>query len=284
MSFARVVGQESAVAALRAQLARTGGQGATLIVGPPGVGRFLLAQCAATAILGDAARVEAGTHPDLFVLDPAMGIDGVRDAAMTLARRPLAGPRQVLLVRDADRLSIEALNALLKTLEEPPAGAAIFLVAEDAALLPETVVSRCRLVRALPLRERETAEVLARHGGPREGAADAEGAPGLAFGREAQGVPGDATALLEAMAGRSEDPLGDVERIVRKRKDEDAGAQRARLEDTCRVAAARLRRGLPGTEGALRRVVNALGSLHANANPSIVLAELALTPWTRDRR
>jgi DNA polymerase-3 subunit delta' len=284
VSFAEVVGQRGAVAALRAHVARTGGQGSTLIVGPEGVGRFLLARCAAAAILGDRARVVAGTHPDLLVLTPDMGIDGVRDAVALLGRRPLQGARQVLLVRDADRLSVEALNALLKTLEEPPGGAAIFLVAEEAAALPETVVSRSRIVRAVPLTEEETAEVLARHGLPRAAAADAEGAPGRAVYQAAQAVPEDATALLEAVGGRGEDPLAEVEKIVRRRKDEEAPAQRRRLEEVCRVAATRLRRALPGAEVALRPVVEALRSMRANANPSIVFTELALTRWTRDRR
>jgi DNA polymerase-3 subunit delta' len=284
VSFGDVVGQRGAVAALRAQIERTGGQGSTLLVGPEGVGRFLLARCAAAAILGDPARVAAGTHPDLFVLSPDLGIDGVREAVAVLARRALRGPRQVLLVRDADRLSVEALNALLKTLEEPPGGAAIYLVAEDAAALPETVVSRCRIVRAVPLTEAETAEVVHRHGAPRAAAADAEGAPGRALYQVAQGVPGDAEALLDAIAGRGEDPLADVEKIVRRRKDEEAPAQRRRLEEVCRVAAARLRRELPLSEASLRPVVEALRSMRANANPSIVFTDLALTRWTRDRR
>ena len=75
--FEAVVGQEAAVAALRAILARTGGQGTTLIHGPEGVGRFLLAQCAATAILGDRALVEAGTHP-------GAGLPGVLSSARVL--------------------------------------------------------------------------------------------------------------------------------------------------------------------------------------------------------
>jgi len=179
--FDTVVGQAAAVAALRAHLARTGGQGSTLISGPEGTGRFLLARGAAVEILGDATLVDAGTHPDLTVLTPDMGIDGVRDALGGLSRRPLTGPRQVLLVRDLDRFHEDVHHFLLKTLEEPPAGAAIFLVAEEPALLPPTVLSRCRFVRTVPLPEADAAAVLARSGAPREAAADAEGSPGRAL-------------------------------------------------------------------------------------------------------
>ncbi len=281
--FEAVVGQEAAVAALRAILARTGGQGTTLIHGPEGVGRFLLARCAAKAILGDAALVEAQTHPDLTVLTPDMGIDGAREALAVLSRRPLKGPRQVLLVRDFDRFHGDVHHFLLKTLEEPPAEAAVLLVAEAPALLPPTVISRCRLVRAAPLSDAQTAEVLARAGLPREAAADAEGAPGRGIRQAALGIGEDVTVLVEALAGRREDPLGDAERIVRRRKDEEAPEQRVRLAEVCRVAAARLRRGLPESEDALRPVVEALRSLSSNANPSIVFAGLMLVPWTHRR-
>jgi len=282
--FDAVVGQDAAVAALRAILQRTGGQGTTLIHGPEGVGRFLLACSTAASILGDATLVAAGTHPDLTVLTPDMGIDGAREALAVLARRPLLGPRQVLLVRDFDRFHEDVHHFLLKTLEEPPAGAAVLLVAEEPALLPPTVISRCRLVRAAPLPDALTARVLAREGLPAEAAADAEGAPGRGVRQAALGIGEDVSVLVDALAGRREDPLGDAEKIVRRRKDEEAADQRARLSEVCRVAAARLRRGLPESEGALRPVVEALRSLSLNANPSIVFAGLVLVPWTHRRR
>jgi replication-associated recombination protein RarA len=279
--FGGVVGQPAAVAALEAILARTGGQGATLIHGPEGTGRFLLAQCAAKAILGDTALVDAGTHPDLIVFSPdTMGIDEVRDSLSGLSWRPLLAPRQVLLIRDFDRFHGDVHHFLLKTLEEPPAGAAVFLVAEDPSLLPATVISRCRLVRTLPLSDADTARVL---GVRPEAAADAEGSPGRGRRQAALGASADAEILVETLLGRRDDPLGAAEQIVRKRKDEEKEGQRVRLIETCRVAADRLRRRLPETERALRPAVEALRSLLANANPSIVFAGLALVPWTHPK-
>ena len=282
MSFSAVVGQDAAVAALEAHLARTGGAGSTLIVGEEGVGRYLLARCAARRILGDDALVEAGRHPDLALLDPTEGIDGVRATVTTLQRRPALADRQVLLVRDADRFGTEALNALLKTLEEPPGGAAIFLVASDPALLPETVVSRCRVVRARALTEAETARVLEGLDVPPELARDAAGAPGRALFHHEHGVGADATRLVELLLRRCPDPLAEADALVKKRKEEESRDHRRRLQEILRVAATRLRRDLPDTEYALRLAVEALGSVNANANPGILFAELALTPWRRN--
>jgi hypothetical protein len=144
-----------------------------------------------------------------------------------------------------------------------------------------TVVSRCRLVRTVPLADADVARVL---GVSPEVAADAEGSPGRGRRQAATGVPKDAAVLVDALLGQREDPLGDADQIVRKRKEEESEDQRARLAETCRVAAARLRRKLPDTEGVLRPAVEALRSLHSNANPSIVFAGLALVPWTHRKR
>jgi len=282
-AFQGVVGQEAAVAALESQLARTGGSGATLILGPEGVGRFLLARRAARSILGSPALVDAGRHPDLSVLDPDGGIDGVRAAAIALQRRPAMAPRQVLIVRDADRLSIEAHNALLKLLEEPPAGAAVFVVATDLTLLPETVVSRCRQVRARALTDAETAAVLDDLGIPADASQDAEGSPGRACFHHEASVGADAERLLALLEDPRPAALADAETLARRRPKEESAAHRRRMREVLRVAAARLRRRLPESEPLLRSVVDALRSLTANANAGIVLADLALVPWQKNR-
>jgi DNA polymerase III delta prime subunit len=275
-----LIGQDAALAALARPAA-----GSVLILGPDGVGRFQLALHAARAILGTdpaaAARVDTLQHVDLGVLDPAEGIDGVRAAAERLSRRPAEGPRQVLILRDLDRMSNEAHNALLKTLEEPPADAAVFAIAEAAHHLPETVVSRCRVIRARSLTEPETAQVLAGLGLPRELAADAEGSPGRAVYLHERGVPEAAGAVVGLLSRAGTDPLGEVEALVRRKTDEKAGDQRRRLSEVLKVAATRLRRELPATEQPLRCVVSALGSMAANANPAIVFSDLALHPWKK---
>ncbi len=72
-----------------------------------------------------------------------------------LYRAPYAGGRRVAIVDAADSLHVEAANAFLKTLEEPPAGAVIILLVEREERLPETVLSRCQRLAFRPVdRER----------------------------------------------------------------------------------------------------------------------------------
>jgi len=278
-AFGSVVGHARAVQALQADLARTGGAGSTLLVGPEGVGRFRLARAAAAAVLGEADAGALERHPDFHALDPETGIDGVRGVIEALQRRPARAARQVLVMRDADTMSTPALNAMLKLLEEPPAGAAILVVATDPALLPETVVSRCRLVRLGPLPEADVRAVLEGLGLPPGLAADAEGSPGRAVFAHGAGVIEDAERLLQAVAKPRPAALAEAEALARSRKDEDGKGQRRRLGEVLRVAAGRLRRDLPATEPLLAAVVDAIGSLSANGSAKIVLSDLVLEPW-----
>jgi DNA polymerase III subunit delta' len=130
---------------------------AYLLHGPAGVGKRAAAFAFAGSLLGDPRRVEAGTHPDLQVIEPLgemIRIDEIRALHHDLHMRPFEADRRVYLLLHADRLNTDAADALLKDLEEPPAYATIVLVADTLGPIPETIRSRCQLVpfRRLPER------------------------------------------------------------------------------------------------------------------------------------
>jgi DNA polymerase-3 subunit delta' len=92
-------------------------------------------------------KIERGVHPDVMMIAPgdssAIKIDQIRDAVDRAGYRPFEGRRRVVIVDEADAIVAAAQNALLKTLEEPPASSLFVLVtARPDALLP-TVRSRC---------------------------------------------------------------------------------------------------------------------------------------------
>jgi DNA polymerase-3 subunit delta' len=146
--FADIPEQLGAKRLLEAALAE-GAAHAYLLHGPAGVGKRAAALAFAGALLGDARRVDARTHPDLRVTE-ALGamirIDEIRALHHDLHMRPFEADRRVYLILDADRMNDEAAAALLKDLEEPPAYATIVLVADELGKLPETIRSRCQLV------------------------------------------------------------------------------------------------------------------------------------------
>jgi DNA polymerase III subunit delta' len=161
--FASVPEQPEAKRLLESALAEGGAQ-AFLLHGPAGVGKQTAAIAFAAALLGDERRVEARTHPDLYLLEPLgemIRIDDVRALRHDLHMRPFEADRRVYIILGADRMNADAADALLKDLEEPPPYAVIVLVASELGPLPPTILSRCQLVPFRRLSERAVREWIA---------------------------------------------------------------------------------------------------------------------------
>jgi DNA polymerase-3 subunit delta' len=154
---------------------------AWLFTGPPGSGRSVAAralaaalQCETTDALGCGScsachLVRARTHPDVHSVVPeglSIPVAEMRAVVGTAARRPSLGRWQVVVIEDADRLTEQAANALLKAIEEPPERTVFLLCApsthpDDIAV---TIRSRCRLVTLRTPPASAVSEVLQRSG------------------------------------------------------------------------------------------------------------------------
>jgi DNA polymerase III subunit delta' len=178
MSFERFEWHAAAWRLSRAALAR--GAHALLLAGARGSGKRQLALALGAAYLCDAPRVEggacggcescrwlaAGTHPDFALVEPAsdeddeaeqtrkpaarragaITVNQIRDLAPFLSISPHRVAGKAIVIHPAESLNAAAANALLKSLEEPPARTVLLLVSHRPALLLPTVRSRCQLV------------------------------------------------------------------------------------------------------------------------------------------
>ena len=115
--------------------------------------------------------VLAGSHPDLRVIrrpvddkgkrKSEIPVDSVRELAEFFAMRPAMGGWRVAIIDAVDEMNRHGENAILKTLEEPPNRAVLFLISHGEQLLLPTVRSRCRVLRCGALGEHETMSALA---------------------------------------------------------------------------------------------------------------------------
>jgi DNA polymerase-3 subunit delta' len=203
-----------------------------IFAGPDGVGKRLAALSLAqlfncTSVVGAAGgelapdacgecsacrRIARGVHADVLLIEPgdtgSIKVDQVRAAIERTAYRPFEGRRRVVIVDDADAMEAPPQNALLKTLEEPPAASTFVLVTSRPDVLLPTVRSRCQRIRFGPLSPAEIAAVLMRDHefGEREAhaaAAAAEGSIGRALEGDSEAYVGArdaAEAMLKTVA------------------------------------------------------------------------------------
>lgn len=136
-SFKEVLGQEQVVSSLQGALTLGRISHAYLFAGSRGTGKTSVARILAR---------ELGTAPaDLYEIDAASnrGIDDVRALREGISAAPFGSRYKIYIIDEAHMLTKEAFNALLKTLEEPPAHAIFILATTELEKLPETIISRC---------------------------------------------------------------------------------------------------------------------------------------------
>jgi len=137
-TFDEVVGQDHVVSAIQGAVANNTFVHAYLFSGGRGTGKTSVARILATSI---------GVHAnDLYEIDAASnrGIDDVRELREAVNVRPMESPYKLYIIDEVHMLTKEAFNALLKTLEEPPAHVVFVLATTECEALPDTVVSRCQ--------------------------------------------------------------------------------------------------------------------------------------------
>ncbi len=217
--FSEVVGQEYIIKTLLNAIKNNKIAHAYLFAGPRGTGKTTIAKLFAKAINCDHFQGEScdscpnckayleGNHPDIIELDAASnnGVDDVREIIEQVPYSPLLGKYKVYIIDEVHMLSTAAFNALLKTLEEPPAHVIFILATTDPQKVIPTVLSRCQRynfskINSYEIKKR-TCEILNKEQIPYEEKAVEE------IARMAEGGMRDALSILEQCLAYTPDSL-----------------------------------------------------------------------------
>lgn len=178
MHWNDITGHAGIISVLQNMLASGRVPHALLFTGPAGIGKMLVARILAAALLcaGESKpcgaclscqKARQNSHPD-FVVVPNEGgslkIDQIRALQQEVALTPYYGTGRVFIIEEAERMTAQAANSLLKLLEEPPAGTVFILTAASPYALLPTIVSRCRILQFQPLAYQALAELLTKQG------------------------------------------------------------------------------------------------------------------------
>ncbi|HEY6081299.1 MAG TPA: DNA polymerase III subunit [Polyangiaceae bacterium] len=321
MSFAHVLGQEPAVATLERALASSKLHHAYRFEGPAGVGKGLAAMAFARALLcearaplacgkcGSCQRAatlvgedpELPAHADLLIIERGLyrrvlggaeasgiGVEQVRRIVLSrVGFAPHEGRALVCVVRGADELTVSAANALLKTLEEPPANTYFVLVTSRPSRLLDTIRSRTLPVRFGPLPDAVVAQLMTERGLDATLAPLAQGSMEQALRLADPELLAEQTAFSEALLAGIEAPdLASALAFSEKLKLERLELS-GLLEHVAQVLSLRAREAVATGPDAGRRlarryelVQGALAELERNVGPQLTLEAL----MTRLRR
>ncbi|MDK2902391.1 MAG: polymerase subunit delta [Clostridiales bacterium] len=237
-TFDDIIGQDSIIKELKEALAHQTISHAYIFEGPAGAGKSTLANAFCQAIVceehkpcgvcGACRRFEAGTHPDYKVIAPeknTIGVDKIRELIGDIYINPYMADRKVYVIDQAQSMTVQAQNALLKTLEDPPPYAVIILLTTGADNLLPTVVSRCLIYKLKPVPLTHVEDILIRLFNASPG--DAKQAAAAS-----DGIIGKAISIINDSAWQAlrRSALNNLQNIVRDRWDAFFAAEQFLVE------------------------------------------------------
>lgn len=169
-SFKDVVGHKDIINYIRSAVTENKASHAYILNGERGSGKKMLASLFATTLLCEkqgpgpcnechsCRQAESGNHPDIIRVTHekpnTISVEDIRrQVNEDIQIRPYQGPYKIYIIAEADLMTVQAQNALLKTIEEPPAYAVIFLLTENAEALLPTITSRCVMLKLRNIRD-----------------------------------------------------------------------------------------------------------------------------------
>jgi DNA polymerase III delta' subunit len=179
MAFKDILGNSRVKKILRKALQKSKVPNSMLFFGPEGIGKKDMALVLAKAmncerkkddaceVCSSCKAINAGNFPDVIEISPekeVIKIEQMRTLRKIAYLKPMMGKKRVFVVVDADKMTEEAANSLLKILEEPPLFSYIILVAQNPFMIMSTIQSRCQVLNFTPVSREDIGKILVEKG------------------------------------------------------------------------------------------------------------------------
>ena len=153
--MSKIIGHKDVIDRLRKRSEKNSFSHANLIAGTDGIGKSLVAKYLASHIL---CNKDDAVSVDIVNYRPSsnsFGVDEVREIIDEVNKKPYENNRKVIILYKCDKMTVQAQNAFLKTVEEPPEGVYLILLSDSLETILDTIQSRCQIYKLTPLLEKE---------------------------------------------------------------------------------------------------------------------------------
>jgi DNA polymerase III, gamma/tau subunits len=147
----KIIGHKNIINSIDSRKLNDSFSHANLIVGNDGIGKSILGKYMAAQIINRRDDIENVDIVKYYPSSSSFGVDDVRNVINEVSKKPYEGNRKVLILYKCDKLTVQAQNALLKTIEEPPNGVYLILLSDSLEMILDTIQSRCQIYKLTPL-------------------------------------------------------------------------------------------------------------------------------------
>lgn len=172
--FENILGNDKIKEALKNTIINKNASHSYMFIGVEGIGKKLIATEFSKRLLCNNEKIDCNecksciefdskNHPDFSILEPdgnLIKIDQIRNMQKKIQEKPIISKRKIYIIDDADKMTREAQNCLLKTLEEPPEYISIILIGNNESSFLPTIKSRCMIIHFEPIKSTEIKKYL----------------------------------------------------------------------------------------------------------------------------
>lgn len=151
----KIIGHKNIIQSINNRKLNDSFSHANLIVGNDGIGKSVVAKYISNQIIEERDNAESVDIVRYYPSSSSFGVDDVRNIINEVNKKPYESDRKVLILYRCDKLTDQAQNALLKTIEEPPKGVYLILLSDSLEVILDTIKSRCQIYKLTPLNKED---------------------------------------------------------------------------------------------------------------------------------